>query len=144
MFLSFCFGKKVADDFMAEILTMLVFSHFSSDTFGTHQVWYQVFQTVMDSLKILLLNLISNYLKITCKGIHYLVKLKAYNFTKNELLHRYFTKIVTTDTSDNFAKLLFLTEHLYWPLVKFQWLIHILQPNKGIIYLMQIKNNAKW
>ena len=44
---------------------------------------------------------------------------------KDELLLRYFTRIVTTNTSDNFTMLLclktaILTEHLHWLLVKFQ------------------------
>ena len=65
---------------------------------------------------------------------------------KTELLLRYFTRIVTTNTSDNFTMLLclrraILTEHLHWLLVKFQWLLHILEPNKGIISLIQININ---
>ena len=70
----------------------------------------------------------------------------ASNRSKNELFIRFFTRIVTINTSGNFTMPLclraaILTEHLHWLLVKFQWLVHIFETNKGIIFLMQININ---
>ena len=55
--------------------------------------------------------------------------------------------IMTKNTSDNFAILFclitaILTEQLNCLLVKFQWLVHISQLNKEIIYLIQINFNV--